>query len=214
VTLFVLFVGVIGHYFAECIHQLRSCPCFVRTDCGTENSILVAMQVSQRQDQRAHVFGTSTSNQRIEAWWAFLRRNRSQWWMDLFAYFVNDGIFHVGHPRETDCLRYCFMAILQQDLAEVVQYWNSHRIRPSRGSRCPAGVPDVLYCMPTRPSIDCGHPVRPLDANITALLTMPTVCEDPDFEAYLSYLCHFYNWQSPTTVDDAVTLYTQLQRII
>jgi len=207
-------VGVIGQYFVDCMEQLGCCPSFLRTDCGTENTVIAALQASLRQNQWSHVFGTSPSNQRIEAWWAFLRRNSSQWWMDLFAFFVEDGIFHVGHPHETDCLRYCFMAILQQHLSEVVMYWNSHRIRPSRGSHCPAGVPDILYCLPPPPAEDCGHPIVPLDASIHDQLTVPTVCDDCDFEAYLTYLCNFHNWQAPTTVDEATALYRQLQRII
>ena len=172
------------------------------------------MQVSHRRDQHSHIFRTSPANQRIEAWWAFLRHNSSQWWMDFFASFVHDGIFHVGHPRETDCLRYCFMAIVQQHLSDVVQYWNSYRIRPSRGSHCPAGVPDILYCMPPPAAKDCGQPSLPLDAGIQDYLTALTVCDDSDFEAYLSYLCDFHNWQAPTTVDEASMLYRQLQRII
>ena len=62
----------------------------VRTDCGYKNSVLAVLQVNLQQDQHAHVFGTSPSNQWIEVWWAFLRRNRSQWWMELFARFVTN----------------------------------------------------------------------------------------------------------------------------
>ena len=177
-----LLVGVIGHYYMQCAEHLGCCPSFLRTDCGTENTIIAALQASLRHDQRSHVYGTSPSNQRIEAWWAFLRRNSSQWWMDFFSTFVEGGTFHIGHHRETDCLRYCFMGIVRRHLSQVVQYWNSHRIRPSRGSRCPAGVPDILYCLPSPPAEDCGHPISPLNDRIRVLLTVPTVCDDSDFK--------------------------------
>ena len=51
-------------------------PLKTRTDCGTENGIIAAMQCFfQSEDnapysgESAHVFGTSTSNQRVQNWW-------------------------------------------------------------------------------------------------------------------------------------------------
>jgi Uri superfamily endonuclease len=31
----------------------------------------------------SHKYGTSPSNQRIEAWWSYYRRGRSSWWIDF-----------------------------------------------------------------------------------------------------------------------------------
>jgi len=128
---------------------------------------------------RAHTYGTSPSNQRIEAWWSFLRRGRTPWWMELFSYLVDQGIYHVGHVRETDWLRICFMNVLRRDLDEVVAYWNMHRIQPIRGARCPPGVPDELYYLPQLTVVDCLHRnLQPLSTAIRQNATTPTVCDD------------------------------------
>lgn len=149
-------------------------------DCGTENVTVAALQSLLAQDRNSHMYGSSPSNQRIESWWSFYRRSRSAWWSNFFQSFVHDGVFHVGDAKETDCMRFCFMELMRNDLREVVHEWNTHRIRPSRGSRCPAGVPDELYFMPSAPAAECLiSNVPPLCPEVRAQLKEPTVCSDP-----------------------------------
>ncbi len=40
------------------------------------------------------------------------------------------------------------MHIIQEDLDQVAQEWNTHRIRPSRNAEVPSGVPDQLFFLP------------------------------------------------------------------
>ena len=40
------------------------------------------------------------------------------------------------------------MHLVQKSLTEVANEWNSHRIRPSRNTCDPAGIPDQLFYMP------------------------------------------------------------------
>ena len=49
----------------------------------------------------------------------------------------------------------CCMAEVQKDLDAVRHQWNTHRIRPSVGARCPAGIPDELFFVPPAPAVDC-----------------------------------------------------------
>ena len=62
--------------FLECVTKYGGCPVKVRNTCGTENGVLAAIQCDIRGTADAHVFGSSSSNQRIEGWWSFYRRNR------------------------------------------------------------------------------------------------------------------------------------------
>jgi hypothetical protein len=148
--------------YLECVKENYGCPVLVRTDCGTENGIMAAMQSFLRQEgtdefagEKAHKYGTSTSNQRIECWWSFLRRGRSSWWMDLFKDMVNTGLLDIGSKLHTECLWFCFHAVLQEDYDQVKNHWNSHRIRQSRYGTVP-GIPDVLFFLPQRSgAIDC-----------------------------------------------------------
>ena len=107
-------------------------------NCGTEKVTIAAIQTVVLGDAAAHRYGTSTGNQHIEAWWSFYRRNRSQFWIELFKHLVHTGVFNPENPREVDCIRYCFMSVVQSDLDAIRRHWNTHRIRPSVGSRCPA----------------------------------------------------------------------------
>ncbi|MEQ2236130.1 hypothetical protein ILYODFUR_009307 [Ilyodon furcidens] len=63
----------------------------LRTDCGTENGLMAALPCCLRSlhtdefaGAKSHMYGTSTSNQRIESWWSYFRKQRSQFCMDLF----------------------------------------------------------------------------------------------------------------------------------
>ena len=60
-----------------------------------------------------------------------------------------DGLMHFGAydpnvPKNVDCLRFCFMHVIQNDLDDIRRAWNAHRIRPSRDACCLAGLQDEL----------------------------------------------------------------------
>ena len=58
----------------------------VRSDCGSESVLVAAMQSYFRPDgddefagSKAHQYGSSPSNQRVEGWWSIFRQSRSDW---------------------------------------------------------------------------------------------------------------------------------------
>jgi len=200
--------GIIASYFLDCVAVVGGFPATLRTDCGTENVMIAAIQslVSGH-----HVYGTSPGNQRIEAWWSFYRRQHSQWWIDLFETLVSSGSFHPGSVCETDCIRFCFMPIIQKQLDDMRCQWNTHRIRPSVGASCPAGVPDELYYLPCAPATDrLLRTDVPLPDEVLQQVEEPRTCEDQNFEAYLHYLCDFHQLLMPTDTDSALQLYHRL----
>ena len=136
-----------GIYFFECVKECGGCPMKVRTDCGTENGIIAAMQCEFRGNADAHKYGTSPANQRIEGWWSFLRRNRSTWWMNYFRDLVERELFNPLNELQTEALWYCFSCVIQKDLNKVKEQWNTHRIRKNGHDTVP-GVPDELYFLP------------------------------------------------------------------
>ncbi|MEQ2247545.1 hypothetical protein ILYODFUR_010392 [Ilyodon furcidens] len=75
----------------------------------------------------SHSYGSSTGNQRIESWWSFFRRGRSQFWMDLFEDLRHSRNFSGSHEHQC-LLRFCFTSVLQKDLAECKDHWSKHRI--------------------------------------------------------------------------------------
>lgn len=60
----------------------------------------------------------------------------------------NNNLFDDTSVVHQDSLRLCFMHIVQDDLNSVREEWNSHLIRPSKGSCSPSGHPDELYSLP------------------------------------------------------------------
>ena len=118
--------------FLQCVAECGGCPVKVRSDCGTENGILAAIQCEFRGSADAHAFGSSPANQRIEGWWSFYQRNRSTWWINYFKDLIEKDLFHPGSQLEEEALWYCFSRILQKDLDLVREHWNTHHIRDSK----------------------------------------------------------------------------------
>ena len=52
----------------QCVAEFEGCPVKVRSDCGTENGVLAAIQCEFRGSADAHVFGSSPANQKNEDW--------------------------------------------------------------------------------------------------------------------------------------------------
>ncbi|KAJ8303343.1 hypothetical protein KUTeg_019739 [Tegillarca granosa] len=85
--------AVIGSYFLKAVASKLGCPVRVRADRGTENGHVEAMQTFLRMGHGntfssvPFMYGSSNHNQRIEAWWCFLRRHMAQFWMNIFHIF-------------------------------------------------------------------------------------------------------------------------------
>lgn len=108
---------IIAGYFCETVEAIGGCPVRVRADCGTENRFVEQMQIFLREKEdsapeTAWLYGTSQSNQRIEAWWAILRSHDSQYWMNFFQQLKDDGLFS-GSFIDKSLIQFCFMRIIQ-----------------------------------------------------------------------------------------------------
>ncbi|KAJ8002150.1 hypothetical protein DPEC_G00176830 [Dallia pectoralis] len=167
----------------------------LRTDCGTENGILAAIQCTLRHHHSDYYSGASS--------------HMSQFWMELFADLRDAGYFNGSHEHQC-LLRYCFGDVVQKDLDECVRLWNSHRIRPSRTAACPGGVPNELYYLPHRfGSRDCRFPIE-LDALPEANLSI-TPCGDLNMQEYLDFAMEHNQLQKPENWESASELYIKLK---
>lgn len=75
--------SVIAHNYINCVKSHGVIPMRLRTDLGTENGTMAAIQCTLRHahtdhfaGSSSHSYGSSTGNQRIESWWSFFRRGR------------------------------------------------------------------------------------------------------------------------------------------
>lgn len=208
---------VIGNYFLSYVRECSGCPILVRTDCGTENGIVAAMQSYFRQEstdefagEKSHRYGTSPANQRIECWWSSLRRGRTSWWINHFNSMANSGVLNKGNELHMECLWFCYQHLLEEELSNVKHHWNSHRIRPSRYGTVP-GIPNVLYHLPHRSrGIDCKVAIQADKIN-----AMERYVQDDDggaslYQEYFDHVMQNEMLQYPSTPDEAFNLFKTL----
>lgn len=197
--------------FLQCVTECGGCPVKVRSDCGTENGILAAIQCEFRGTADAHVFGSSPANQRIEGWWSFYRRNRSTWWINYFKDLIEKDAFHPGNQLEEEALWYCFSGILQKDLDLVREHWNTHRIRDSKHDTVP-GRPDELFLLP-----ECSGGIDglllPISTDQLRFVSDNLFQSDEEineFQEYFDYIMANSNFSMPSNWREAEWLYLQL----
>ena len=212
---------VTAKYFIDCLRVVKGAPKFMRADCGTENIYIAGIQRFLRRDcadviagGQCFLYGKSVSNQRIEAWWSFLRRSYSHWWMNYFKDLRDSGLYNDSDPLQVECLRFCFMSLIQKQLDKVAKHWNLHQIRPSHNRESPPGKPDVLYFLPERLSTrDFSTEVDVDDLDIAeenyAVARPVKGCND-SFAELAEMIMEDNNWQMSHNHGDARALYIDL----
>ncbi|KAH3701661.1 hypothetical protein DPMN_076651 [Dreissena polymorpha] len=58
---------------------------------------------------------------------------------------VDSGLLRIDDPVHLECLRLCFIPVIQRDLNSFTHLWNFHRIRQQRHVEAPNGIPMVMY---------------------------------------------------------------------
>ena len=74
--------------------------------------------------EKSFRYGKSVSNQRIEAWWGQLRRGCMDWWINYFKDLRDNGLYCDSDIFHTECLRFCFMPILKEELNKAAILWS------------------------------------------------------------------------------------------
>ena len=87
------------------------------------------------------MYGTSHTNQRIECWWSFLRKNRS--FRDFFRELVEEGSYDPGDAFQKALAWFCFSDLIKGELSSCLEQWNCHYIRKSEYSYV-HGRPELL----------------------------------------------------------------------
>lgn len=110
--------SVIAQMYVNCVAEFGVCPRRLRTDCGTENGTMAALQCTLRSEHvdefagaKSHMYGTSTSNQRIDSWWSYFQKQRFGWLISLMLYSTLDNcIFYLHlYHFQIICIFLCFL---------------------------------------------------------------------------------------------------------
>lgn len=139
---------VTAAYFLKCVRNLNGTALTLRFDPGSENGLTADIQTVLTFGEGRSLYGRSTANQRIEAWWSFLKRSCLTWWINFFKDMTFTGTFDNSQPLQIDAVRYFFGPILQAELHHLLDHWNTHRMRNVRESECPGGRPNILFAAP------------------------------------------------------------------
>ena len=185
----------------------------VRSDCGTENGDVAAIQCYFRSDEEAHIYGSSPHNQHIEGWWSFFRKSRTQWWISFFKYLIERDEYTPGNELQEECLWFSFSALLQQDVDFVKNHWNTHYIRQSRFHTV-SGRPDELYNLCEHYGVlDYIEPVTQEKYNHVADEYLFQDDEENITQEYFQYVMDTNGLQLPSNWREAFTLYHQLLQL-
>ena len=104
--------------------------------------------------------------------------------MNYFNDLRDQGIYDDNNPIHVQCLKFCYMPLLKDELDRVAQQWNLHMIRQSANELSPSGRPDTVFFIPeVFNSTSYLQEVDPLD-----LAVAKDVCceipQDASFETF------------------------------
>ena len=84
---------VVGQYYLDDVRLVGATARIIRGDRGTEKGNIAAAQRFFRRSssdefsgEKCFMYGKSTSNQRIEAWWGRLKQGCAEWWIQFFKF--------------------------------------------------------------------------------------------------------------------------------
>ena len=143
---------VIAKYYLDAVKR-NGLPVNVKDDDGTEHSLVQPIHLLLRDvdgsDPDLELFSivTSPANQRIEALWSILLRDKIGWWKRLFQDMVDLDLFSNDDSVLLEAIRFCFMRLLRRELKKIASDWNVHIIASSR-YQGPRGRPDTMYFLP------------------------------------------------------------------
>ncbi|KAH7237859.1 hypothetical protein B0J15DRAFT_143639 [Fusarium solani] len=144
-------------------------PLFTRSDHGIETPHWAGAQAilanldqielrytTEDNDQRVHrqgarlsschIWGPSTSNQRIESWWEKLLKGVSQRWIAFSHELIDSGLFQPNRLAHQIAVYALYGPMIRQEVADFTEMWNGHRIRPQKNrEHLVAGIPMDLY---------------------------------------------------------------------
>jgi hypothetical protein len=211
----------IANYYIDSIKTLKLVPRIIRADCGTENTLLSFLQPLLRRSHndtmagiKSFMFRRSTSNQRIEAWWSYLRRQGIHWWINKLKDLRDTGKFNALNPIHIECVRFCLMDILQAELDRIAKHWNLHNIRPQKSvNELPSGKPDILFHVP---KLLCGYEMgKRVDVNELNLCQEMYTSSKQKWCAEFHELAYILkpDLQIPCNANEGLKLYEELIRL-
>ncbi|XP_071797832.1 uncharacterized protein [Asterias amurensis] len=217
--------GVVAKYYVDYIQEIKGVPHIIRTDRGTENTLIEDIQIAFRYHDgdehsglKSFMYGKSTSNQRIERWWGSMRTGSMNYWLNTFKDMVDTGAYDNSCPLQKECIRFCFTRLLRSELHRTARLWNEHHIRYCKNSEGPHGKPDTMFFLPQLYGThEYKHEVSLADIRDVNEEFCTPVSEHGCSEEFLQIVEEIMTEEGytlPQTNEEAVLLFSQLRDII
>ncbi|KAF8495823.1 hypothetical protein JB92DRAFT_3099800 [Gautieria morchelliformis] len=137
----------IAYLYLSLVETLGGLPIQTTTDCGTETITVFGMANALREyfspelstnEVPAHKFLKSVHNTTIERGWLQLRL---QWGDDVKVFWeAGNGIYNSSIPEQYELVQWLWPKFIQQELDELRDRFNNHRVRKDRNKVLPSGV--------------------------------------------------------------------------
>ena len=162
----------VAKQYLEVLREVGKQPRFLRSDRGTKTMMCANThwQLSRSHDPEkdfkdCFMYGTSTANQRIEAWWSQLNKGQLVIWrvsccyldltiskliiiQDYFEELRNLNQLSDSIADQIACLA-IYILILRTVTHGFIRLWNKHTIRRQKNQpNLPVGKPYMLYHYP------------------------------------------------------------------
>lgn len=212
---------VIAHYYLQTIKKCGFLPAIIRTDNGTEATLMEDLHKALRwkdddanAGHKSFLRGKSTHNQRIECFWRQFRQRLCDFYINFFKVMETENLLSVSDKFDIECLRYCFGPLIQSEISFLIKEWNEHKIRKQNSRNILGGIPNELYYWPERyGTFDHKRPVKEecLESLITDYTTTPVIYSE-NIEEIVNLILP--NISSPCTVEDAYNLYIKIRNTV
>ncbi|KAH3894264.1 hypothetical protein DPMN_018421 [Dreissena polymorpha] len=135
---------------------------------------------------------------------------------------VDSSLLRIDDPVHLECLRLCFIPLMQRDLKYFIHLWNSHRIRQQRHVEAPNGIPMVMYYQPEAYGRR-GLSVRlPCELETIGRIQERYFVKEPqfgckdDFIPVLEHVCEMQREQLPVpeSIESATSLFLAFTNIL
>ena len=111
-------------------------------------------------------------------------------------------------------MKFSFYGVIQDDLDNLVDYWNNHKIRTSKLAESPDGRPSIIYESPEKYNAeDHKIPVNMVDLNLAKRLysaALSQFCCSDKFSELALMMMEDLNLQMPSSFKEAENLYFKL----
>ena len=142
--------NLIAYYYLNAAKNLNGILKIIKADNGTEHPVIEPIHLFLRDlSNEGNVLNSfsivlSRMNQIVEAYWSNFRKDGLGWWKYFLHDLVDLELFDRSDPFQVDCMRFCFVELLREEVTEAATAWNQHIISHHRNGGA-TGRPDIMF---------------------------------------------------------------------